>query len=88
MNRMGAVLVFKAGLTREEVNDAIAVLMPLIDLEYHLLDGELAGITFVKGENGEAVEKQIKVPSTDIERADKLINVFDDDFGGPVWYVP
>ena len=80
MKKLGIVLVFDPDVPKEEIKKAIAGLMPVIDKKYHGLDGP-----------GEVANARIfgrMPPRNDMERADLMLNEFDDEWGGPVWYIP
>lgn len=86
MNRLGTILTFKPEVTKEEAARALRTIAFLLDTPDTIskptqevraaLD---AGHT-VKYEPGEWADHPFN-------HAD-LVREFDDDFGGPVWYIP
>lgn len=58
MKRIGAIVVFKSGVTEEQAREALRKIKDLVDPTYYV---------------------GFEAPP---------INVYDDRFGGPTWYIP
>jgi hypothetical protein len=82
MKRLGALVTFKPGVTREQAEAALAGLQGLIDprITYPHTDTILGD-----GRKWKAVD--YSRPVTD-ESPAAMIEEFNDEHGGPVWYIP
>ncbi len=86
MKRIGTVLTFKPEVTREEAARALKSIGFLLDTPAESLKGRFD--IQARLDAGEAVRYEpgqfIPVPF----KHDDLIREYDDDMGGPVWYIP
>ena len=87
MKRHGAVVVFKEGVTPREAANALAKIADVLDLPENSIKMVPCGTTQVSV-RGRTVKKDVvNMVREPFEMIDK-INEFDDDWGGPVWYIP
>jgi hypothetical protein len=76
--RLGTVLVFKEGVSKEEAAQHLARIAEVLDLPKSVTDYVPIGPP--GGRRVKGVQRAFKVPD--------IINEFDDEYGGPVWYIP
>ena len=83
--RYGAVIVFKQGVTEEQIAKAMNALKDVIEVPETV--EEPIRQTRAQGYKGPGAAKIIgynKVPFT----WRHLVQKYDDQYGGPVWYIP
>jgi hypothetical protein len=83
--RYGATIIFKAGVTEEQIAKAMNALKDVLDIPSEI--EEPIRQTRAEGYKGPGAAKIIgykKVPFT----WRHLVQKFDDQYGGPVWYIP
>ena len=83
MTRHGTVLVFKSGVTREQIAAAIQSIAPVLDPDYHLSPAKLAEY---HSRAVNAVTRPDELTGEPLTLA--IVNSFEEEHGGPVWYVP
>lgn len=81
MNRLGTVLVFKSGVPRERIAEAIKSIADVIGPDYHLSPAKLAEYG---SRAANAVTREDAVTGEPLT----LVNEFNERDGGPVWYIP
>jgi hypothetical protein len=79
MKRIGTVLTFKSGVTRVEAARALRSIGSLLDTP----TATPVPRYFTNDEGRKCVSYDTKS-----FRHNDLLNNFDDDWGGPVWYIP
>ena len=79
MKRIGTVLTFKPAVTEEEAARALQSISFLLDLPTSTPEPNY----FINDDG----RKCVSYTSRPFAHAD-LVNEFDDDIGGPVWYIP
>ena len=87
MKRHGSVLVFKAGTTPEEAAVALAKIADVLDLPDEITKYVPDGTRVINDGMGDIetkVVRQVRVPHAMTDE----IHEFDDDHGGPAWYIP
>lgn len=77
MVRYGSVIKFKKGVTREQAAQAIAQIGHLIELRKTVLE-------MPKGRTAARLEHCTERPAT----INDEVHEYDDQWGGPVWYIP
>jgi len=77
MKRFGTVLKFKKGVTREQAAQALAKISDLIELRKSVVE-------MPKGRTVARLEHCIERPAT----INDEVHEYDDEYGGPVWYIP
>lgn len=77
--RHGAVIKFREGATEAEIAEALNKIRDILDLP-EMVDE----MTVMKDTNGKQYHKYTKVPF----KWRHLVNKYDDQYGGPVWYIP
>lgn len=91
MKRHGAVVVFKPGITPREAANALERIADVLDLpseSYVTVPAGPASASLYLPDGTEVpTDRRVKLVGREFEMIDK-INEFDDDIGGPVWYVP
>ena len=73
--RFGSVIVFKKGVTKAQAAKALATLAAVVDFPEKVYEYPRVGPRQVK---------QVEVPFTH----EHAVHDFDDEHGGPVWYIP
>jgi len=82
--RHGVVLTFKEGMTKEQIAEALAELRDILDLPKESV--ELVSTGTVTTDDGIPSDVATLQPKS-FEMKD-IIHEFDDEEGGPVWYLP
>lgn len=81
MNKFGTVLVFKEGVSRSQIADALKQIEDVIDPSYHLSVAEQKRWNHTDRELA-------RIVSNDKGQTLAVVNEFESDYGGPVWYIP
>jgi len=77
--RNGAVITFKYGVSREEAIAALRTIKHLLDVPAEITDYSKTEVR-----DGQRWAIPVKRPYTGKD----LVKEFDDEYGGPVWYIP
>ncbi len=86
--RHGTVLVFKPGVTKEEAAVALLTIADLLETPETSHESVPTGEVEEIGFGGKVIHKPIhRWQERPFEIID-LVRDFDDDMGGPVWYIP
>ena len=78
--RHGAVLVFKEGVTPSKAASALKKIADVLDLPKESFRTVEVG----RNRNG---QRRVAFRPAPFKMADK-VHEFDDEYGGPVWYIP
>lgn len=73
MKRLGTVLVFKEGVTREEAVDALRQMGDLLEIQHTNFDKSTYSLLY---------KNLVASPYVN------MVKEYDDEYGDPVWYIP
>jgi hypothetical protein len=73
--RLGSVIVFKKGVTKEQAAKALASLAEVVEFPER---------SFTYPSVGPKKVKLVEVPFTH----EHAVHEYDEEYGGPVWYIP
>lgn len=79
MKRIGTVLVFREDVTPEQAAEAVAKIADVLDLPEETYDWQTS--------NGDGTGRVLGHTKRPYELIDG-IHEYDDEMGGPVWYIP